>query len=96
MMRQRKSIQTIMDGLTRAELRINGLKARNREIFNACLVEKSGAVRKTMFLEKLENEQTILKLESMVKGSRKAHLTDFSDLERMRADVDRLQREYDI
>ena len=46
-------------------------------------------------MEKLENETRIMELNSIIKSINEKHFKDFSELEKMRDDVDKAQRKYD-
>ena len=46
-------------------------------------------------MEKIENETRILELNSIIKSINEKHFKDFSELEKMRDDVDKAQRKYD-
>jgi len=98
---QRKSMQSILDNVAKMEEKIKELKQKNKRIFDICM--KSGKkvkgvdrqVRNRMLMDKLDNEQRIFELKSLVKKAKSQHLEDFSSLERMRKDVDEKQEAYD-
>ena len=52
----------IIDRIADAERRIQTLKKRNADIFNACLVEKDRVRRNALLADKLENESLIVNL----------------------------------
>ncbi len=52
-------------------------------------------VRNRMLMDKMNNEQRIFELKSLVKKAKSQHLEDFSALEKMRKDVDEKQSTYD-
>ena len=70
-------------------------------IYDMCM--KSGkkvkgvdkAVRNKMLMDKIDNEQRIFDLKSLVRKAKSQHLEDFSSLEKMRKDVDEKQEAYD-
>jgi uncharacterized protein YfcZ (UPF0381/DUF406 family) len=101
MRNQRKSLQSIIDNVAKMEEKIKELKQKNKRIFDICM--KSGRkvkgvdrqVRNRMLMDKLNNEQMIFELKSMVRKAKSKHLEDFSTLERMRKDVDEKQAAYD-
>lgn len=95
MLKHRSSIQTILDDVVSAEERIRQLETANKRIFQACLTERDRRTRNNLLLAKLDNESQISELKTTVKNVREKHLTDFSNLEQLRADVDNKQREYD-
>jgi hypothetical protein len=98
---QRKSLQSIIDNVAKMEEKIKELKQKNKRIFDICM--KSGKkvkgvdrqVRSRMLMDKLNNEQRIFELKSLVKKAKSQHLEDFSALEKMRKDVDEKQSTYD-
>ena len=98
---QRKSLQSIIDNVAKMEEKIKELKQKNKRIFDICM--KSGKkvkgvdrqVRNRMLMDKLNNEQRIFELKSLVKKAKSQHLEDFSALEKMRKDVDEKQSTYD-
>lgn len=98
---QRKSLQSIIDNVAKMEEKIKELKQKNKRIFDICM--KSGKkvkgvdrqVRNRMLMDKLNNEQRIFELKSLVRKAKSQHLEDFSSLERMRKDVDEKQKAYD-
>lgn len=94
MTRQRNALQSILDGMYKAEAKIQELEKENGEIFNKCLVEQNRQIRNRMLINKLDNENKIVELRGIVKKTRKEHFTDLNQLEKMRKDVDRLQSEY--
>ena len=46
-------------------------------------------------MEKIENETRIMELNSIIKSINEKHFKDFSELEKMRDDVDKAQSKYD-
>ena len=52
-------------------------------------------VRNKMLMDKLNNEQKIFELKSLIKKAKSQHLEDFSALEKMRKNVDEKQKAYD-
>jgi hypothetical protein len=101
MRNQRKSLQSIIDNVAKMETEIQELKQKNKRIFDICM--KSGKkvkgvdrqVRNRMLMDKIDNEQRIFELKSLVKKAKSQHLEDFSALEKMRKDVDEKQSTYD-
>ena len=101
MQSQRKSLQSIIDSVAKMEDQIKELRQKNKRIYDICM--KSGKkvkgvdrqVRNRMLMDKLDNEQRIFELQSLVKKAKSKHLEDFSALERMRKDVDEKQAIYD-
>ena len=61
----------------------------NGRIFDICVRERSRLARNRLLLKKIENETKIAEIRATVKEMKKGHLSDFSDLERLRRDVDR-------
>ena len=98
---QRKSLQSIIDNVAKMEEKIKELKQKNKRIFDICMkagkkvkgVDKQ--VRNRMLMDKIDNEQRIFELKSLVKKAKSQHLEDFSALEKMRKDVDEKQSTYD-
>ena len=98
---QRNSIQSILDNVAKMEEQIKELKQKNKRIYDICM--KAGKkvkgvdkhVRNRMLMDKLNNEQRIFELKSLVRKAKSQHLEDFSSLERMRKDVDEKQKAYD-
>ena len=98
---QRKTMQCIIDNVVKMEEKIKELKQKNKRIYDICM--KSGKkvkgvdkqVRNRMLMDKLNNEQRIFELKSLVKKARSQHLEDFSSLEKLRKDVDEKQVAYD-
>jgi hypothetical protein len=98
---ERKSIQGILDNVAKMEGKIQELEQKNKRIFDICM--KSGKkvkgvtrqVRNRMLMDKLDNEQRIMELKSLIKKAKSQHLEDFSALEKMRKDVDEKQSTYD-
>ena len=98
---QRNSIQSILDNVAKMEEQIKELKQKNKRIYDICMkvgkkvkgVDKH--VRNRMLMDKLNNEQRIFELKSLVRKAKSQHLEDFSSLERMRKDVDEKQKAYD-
>ena len=76
---QRKSLQSIIDNVAKMEEKIKELKQKNKRIFDICM--KSGKkvkgvdrqVRNRMLMDKLDNEQRILELKSLVKKAKSQH-----------------------
>ncbi len=101
MRNQRKSLQSIIDNVTKMETEIQELKQKNKRIFDICM--KSGKkvkgvdkqVRNRMLMDKIDNEQRIFELKQLVKKARSRNLDDFSSLEKMRKEVDIQQSAYD-
>lgn len=95
MNRQRSALKSIIDGISQAELEIVELKEANKRIFDACIVEKNRQRRNRLLLQKLDNEGRIADIQSTINEIKDKNLKDFTTLERMRADVDKRQTEYD-
>ena len=97
---QRKSLQSIIDNVAKMEDKIRELKQKNKRIFDICMktgkkikgVDKQ--VRNRMLMDKLDNEQRIFELKSLVRKAKAQHLEDSSSLEKMRQEVDEKQEAY--
>ena len=95
MAKQRTSMSSIIESVTKMDKRIEDLKSENKRILNACLVEKNKHLRGKLLLSKMENEEKILELKGISKKFKAKHLSDFSKLKKMRHDVDLAQDCYD-
>lgn len=100
MQRHRKNLQSILDNVAKMEAEIKDLQSQNKRIYATCARKRFAkgverAARDRMLMDKLDNEQRILELKSLVKKAKTKHLQDFTALENMRKDVDDTQAEYD-
>ena len=94
--KQRKSMSSMIDTMTKAEENVLLLEKENKRIFNACLTEKNRQRRNSLLVQKMENEQKILELKGISKRVKERNASSFRTLEDMRKEVDRLQEEYDL
>ena len=92
---QRDSLKSILDSITKVDLEVAKLKEENSKIFNVCLTMKNRQARTGMLMRKLDNEKKIEELSLLSRKTRKDHLEDLSKLEKMRAEVDERQSEFD-
>ena len=92
---QRDSLKSILDSITKVDLEVAKLKEENSKIFNVCLTMKNRQARTGMLMRKLDNEKRIEELSQLSRKTRKDHLEDLSKLEKMRAEVDERQSEFD-
>lgn len=94
MMAYRDSLKSILDSVEKLDSEVAKLKAENARIFNSCLTMRNKQTRNSMLMRKMDNERRIDELLTLSKSTRKRHLSDLTQLERMRNDVDSLQNEY--
>ena len=92
---QRDSLKSILDSITKVDLEVAKLKEENSKIFNVCLTMKNRQARTGMLMRKLDNEKRIEELSQVSRKTRKDHLEDLSKLEKIRAEVDERQSEFD-
>lgn len=95
MQKQRDSMKSTIESVTDAELRILDLERENKSIFNACLYERNKQARNRLLINKMENESSIIELKGLVKRTKAGKAYDFSVLDRMKGEVDELQKQYD-
>ena len=71
-------------------MKVLQLEQENKRIFDACLVERNRQRRNRLLVQKMENEQKILQLKGIAKSIKDRNAKDFSTLEGLRKEVDRL------
>lgn len=85
----------MLDEVTSTEMAIQRLKAENKNIYNNCILIKSRSIRNKQLIRKIDNEKKIIELEQVVSNIRNKHLKNFTELEKLRDNVDKNQNLYD-
>ena len=92
---QKDLLKSILGKIGDCQSEVDGLVAKNANIVKKCVKLKNRKQRNQLLMEKIENETRILELNSIIKSINEKHFKDFSELEKMRDDVDKAQRKYD-
>ena len=92
---QKDLLKSILGKMGDCQSEVDGLIARNANIVKKCVKLKNRKQRNQLLMEKIENETRIMELNSIIKSINEKHFKDFSELEKMRDDVDKAQSKYD-
>ena len=92
---QKDLLKSILGKMGDCQSEVDGLVARNANIVKKCVKLKNRKQRNQLLMEKIENETRIMELNSIIKSINEKHFKDFSELEKMRDDVDKAQSKYD-
>lgn len=94
MEKEKNALKTIIDRVHDAEKKSKELKAESKRLFEASVGERNRNKKTKMLLQKVENEEKVQQLDAIVKKTRKQHLSDFNELERLKKVVDTKKEEY--
>ena len=92
---QKDLLKSILGKMGDCQSEVDGLVAKNANIVKKCVKLKNRKQRNQLLMEKIENETRIMELNSIIKSINDKHFKDFSELEKMRDDVDKAQSKYD-